>query len=81
MASSHPTYNSKIKGATFKERLQNMVFIDPWSEEGIQEREDFASQHGRAWWIFQGITFRHNRKEVTWIEQYYVPIEKEDEDE
>lgn len=80
MAESHPTYDKKVvKGATFEERLKNHTFVDAWSEEGIALREEFAKEHGRAWWIFQGVTFRHNRKSRTWIEQYHIVKEEEDE--
>jgi hypothetical protein len=77
MAKSHPTYDLTYdqygkKRGTIQTRMQEMEFVDPKSEEGIEQAEIFAEEHGRSWWIFQGTTFRHNRKRKTWIEQYYV---------
>jgi hypothetical protein len=63
---------------SFEERLKNHKNVDPWSEEGIQEREDFANKHGRAWWLF-------NDKQVTnkyknqWILQYQKIEEESNE--
>tara|TARA_R110001632_G_scaffold35676_3_gene89951 strand:- start:130 stop:390 length:261 start_codon:yes stop_codon:yes gene_type:complete len=53
------------------ERSVNFKHVDPYSKEGMKLSEDSAKEHGRAWWIFAGIDFRHNRKEKTWIEQFY----------
>lgn len=76
MAKSHPTYNSDYKKwgrkvGKIQDRMKLMNFIDPWSEEGIKQSEEFAKKHGRAWWYFQSVKLRHNR-EPTWIEQYRV---------
>lgn len=58
------------------ERNVNFKHIDPYSKEGMKQSEDSAKEHGRAWWIFAGIDFRHNRKEKTWIEQFYKGRDK-----
>ena len=54
-----------------QELIKDFKSIDPYSKEGIKQSKDSAKEHGRAWWIFAGIEFRHNRKEKTWIEQFY----------
>lgn len=76
MAKSHPTYNADykkwgMKVGKIQDRIKLMKFIDPWSEEGIKQSEEFSKKHGRAWWYFQGVELRHNR-ELTWIEQFRV---------
>lgn len=72
MAKSHPTYNvfGKHMG-TIQDRCKNANIPDAWSEEGIAEREAFAKQFGRAWYLFQGKEMRYNRKK-TWLEQFHV---------
>ena len=72
MAKSHPTYNVPGKHmGTIQDRCKNANIPDAWSEEGIAEREAFAKQFGRAWYLFQGKEMRYNRKK-TWLEQFHV---------
>ena len=53
----------------FQERMKQVKAVDPYSEEGKKLQEESAKQHGRGWWIFHGVNFRHKR-ERTWLEQY-----------
>ena len=75
MAKSHRAYdknNNPLKfEKSFKERLKQFKNVDAWSKEGIAEREAFAKQFGRAWYLFQESQMRYNR-EKTWIEQFNV---------
>ena len=69
---SHPTYAQFGKYAgTFEERMKKVKPLYAYTEERIKSEEEFYKEHGRAWWIFQGMTMRYNREE-TWIEQYNV---------
>jgi len=56
---------------TFEERMKKAKAVDPYSEEGQKLQEESAKQHGRAWWIFHGMSFKHNRDDRTWIERYH----------
>jgi len=83
MAKSHPTYNVEhIKWGqkpklTPEERVKQIKALDPYSKEGRELQEYHAKKNGRGWHIFQGVTLRANRKEKTWIEQFYVERIKE----
>ena len=71
MAKSHPTYNVEhIKWGqkpklTPEERVKQIKALDPYSKEGQELQE------------YHGVTLRDNRKEKTWIEQFYVERIKE----
>jgi|TARA_R110000765_G_scaffold121928_3_gene218299 hypothetical protein len=60
------------KSGTIQERSKDYKAVDPYSEEGQKLQNDNAKKHGRAWYIFAGMNFRHNRVKKTWIEQFYV---------
>lgn len=59
-----------VPAETIQDRIKNMKFVDPWSPEGIQEREDFAEKHGRAWWLFTDTARNTNKYKDQWICQY-----------
>jgi len=63
---------------TIQDRMQKMKFVDPWSEKGIQEREDFANKHGRAWWLFTDSPGTDKYKNQ-WIFQYQKIEEESNE--
>lgn len=73
MAKSHPTYDvfGKHMG-TIQERCKKANLPDAWSEEGIQLREDFAKEHGRAWWVFDSYEKVAAFKQRPWIENYMI---------
>ena len=60
------------KTGTIQDRIKNFKAVDPYNKEGQALQEESAKKHGRAWYIFNGIGFRHNRVSKTWIEQFYV---------
>jgi hypothetical protein len=64
-----------VPAETIQDRMKKMKFFDPWSLEGIQEREDFAEKHGRAWWLFTD-NAKTNKYKNQWIFQY-LKIEEE----
>jgi hypothetical protein len=84
MAKSHPTYNREyIKwgqkpNLTPEERVKQVKAVDPYSKEGQELQEYHAKKNGRGWHIFQGVNLRHNRKQKTWIEQFYVARHEEE---
>ena len=76
MAKSHRTYNKNNNPLkfekSFKERLKQFKNVDAWSKEGIQLREDFAKEHGRAWWVFDSYEKVSAFKQRSWIEDYMI---------
>ncbi len=80
----HPTYEKWGKKAgSLQERMKKVKPLYAYSEERAKFEEEWYKKHGRAWWIFQGMTIRHQTVERTWenkkddvfvnIMQYYVP--------
>jgi len=69
---SHPTYAQFGKYAgTLEQRMKKVKPLYAYTEERAAFEEEWYKKHGRAWYIFQGMTMRYNR-EKTWIEQYNV---------
>tara|TARA_R110000868_G_scaffold195301_1_gene440962 strand:- start:1356 stop:1598 length:243 start_codon:yes stop_codon:yes gene_type:complete len=60
------------KNGKIQDRIKNYKAFDPYSKEGQEVQTSLAKKHGRGWYIFAGMNFRHNRVKKTWIEQYYV---------
>mgnify|MGYP003624926338 FL=1 len=56
------------KSGTIQERTKYYKAVDPYSKEGQALQEESAKKYGRAWWMFNGISF--NKKH--WIRQFYV---------
>ena len=55
---------------TIQDRMKKMKFVDPWSKKGIAEREAFAKQYGRAWWLFTDNNSSSKHKDQ-WIYQFH----------
>jgi|TARA_R100000482_G_scaffold36474_2_gene12391 hypothetical protein len=63
---------------TIHERMKKMKFNDPWSKEGIAEREVFSKKYGRAWWLFTENNSVEKHKDQ-WIYQYWKMEEHSNE--
>ena len=50
--------------------MKKMKFVDRWSKKGIAEREAFAKQYGRAWWLFTDNNSSLKHKDQ-WIYQFH----------
>ena len=64
-------YNPLKFEKSFEERLKNHKNVDPWSEEGIEEREEFYKLYGRGWFWFTDTGFVPKYAD-SWIEQFRV---------
>jgi hypothetical protein len=61
MAKSHPTYDQWGKKAgTLESRMKKVETLYAYSEERAKFEESWYEEHGKAWWLFQGTTIRHN---------------------
>ena len=63
---------------TIYDRMKNMKFNDPWSKEGIAEREAFSKKYGKAWWLFTDNNSVEKHKDQ-WIYQYWKMEESSNE--
>tara|TARA_R100000742_G_C4278302_1_gene100954 strand:- start:2148 stop:2405 length:258 start_codon:yes stop_codon:yes gene_type:complete len=64
----HDKHGSKVK-ESIMERNKNFKSIDPYSKEGMLRQKKSHEEHGRAWWIFSGLS-APKKYEKTWIEQF-----------
>ena len=55
---------------TIYNRMKKMKFVKPWSKEDIAQREEFAKQYGRAWWLFTDNNSSIKHKDQ-WIYQFH----------
>ena len=55
---------------TIQNRMKKMKFVEPWSKEDIAQREEFAKQYGRAWWLFTDKNSSIKHKDQ-WIYQFH----------
>ena len=55
---------------TIQNRMKKMKFVKPWSKEDIAQREAFAKQYGRAWWLFTDNNSSIKHKDQ-WIYQFH----------
>ena len=66
------------KPETIQDRMKKMKFVKPWSKEDIAQREAFAKQYGRAWWLFTDIISSVKHKDQ-WIYQFHKVEESTNE--
>ena len=66
------------KSETIYDRMKKMKFNDPWSKEGIAEREAFSKKYGKAWWLFTDNNSSDKHKDQ-WIYQFWKMEEKSNE--
>ena len=70
--SLHDKNNNPLKcESDFEERLKNFKTIYAYTEEHNALTEKFAKEHGRAWWIFCGVSVVEKYNEQ-WINKYRV---------
>ena len=68
--SLHDKNNNPLKfESNFKERLSKHKTLYAYTEEHDRISEKFAKKHGRAWWIFSGLS-SPKKYQNTWIEQF-----------
>jgi len=63
---------------TIQNRMKKMKFVKPWSKEDIAQREKFAKQYGRAWWLFTDNNSSIKHKDQ-WIYQFHKVEESTNE--
>ena len=70
--SLHDKNNNPLKfESNFKERLSKHKTLYAYTEEHDRVTKEFAEKHGRAWWIFCGVSVIAKYKNQ-WIEQFRV---------
>jgi hypothetical protein len=66
------------KPETIYDRIKKMKFNDPWSKEGIAEREAFSKKYGKAWYLFTDSNSSEKYKDQ-WIYQFWKMEETSNE--